>query len=347
MKKIIFTSVLIFLIFNSISFSQQRYPLIEVMTNYKCGLCPKAHNTLDNYVSDNPDGKYLNFIFYHMNYPYANDPFYQHNTKDVEERDAYYGQGSFTPKAYFDGSYQINNYNEWPGYLDAIVNEQSPLIIELSGFKEGNNMTINADIERTGLINDNDLKLHFVVVETIDIQTQNGIYPQLFVMRKMYPSANGEDFTIAQGEQKTVKKTIQLNPEWIPDSLSVVVFVQGNNSMQIHQSDRIDYKDLLVTSVNESKNKPEKFELMQNYPNPFNPSTKINFSISTESYVSLKVYNILGKEVTTLVSGNRDAGNYEINFNAESLSGGVYIYKLTAKNSKSNFEQTKKMILLK
>ena len=88
---------------------------------------------------------------------------------------------------------------------------------------------------------------------------------------------------------------------------------------------------------------PEKFILSQNYPNPFNPTTRIQYSILEKSLVTIKVYNILGKEVKTLVNENQNVGKYEISFNASDLCSGVYFYKLTA----GNFVETKKMILLR
>ena len=88
---------------------------------------------------------------------------------------------------------------------------------------------------------------------------------------------------------------------------------------------------------------PSHFNLKQNYPNPFNPTTKISYSIPQKSYVFLKVYDILGKEIVTLVNENKPAGNYEVNFDASSLASGIYFYKLQS----GNYIETKKMILLK
>ncbi len=88
---------------------------------------------------------------------------------------------------------------------------------------------------------------------------------------------------------------------------------------------------------------PVKFSLSQNYPNPFNPTTIINFQIPKFSLVTLKIYDILGREIRTLVNENRPAGNYKINFNAENLSSGIYLYRIIV----DDFIQTKKMILLK
>ena len=87
----------------------------------------------------------------------------------------------------------------------------------------------------------------------------------------------------------------------------------------------------------------DKFELLQNYPNPFNPATKIEYRISDQSFVSLKVYNILGDEVATLVNEEKPEGMYEVTFDAFNLSSGMYLYKLQA----GSFVEMKKMILLR
>ena len=95
-------------------------------------------------------------------------------------------------------------------------------------------------------------------------------------------------------------------------------------------------------------NGPKSFSLNQNYPNPFNPSTKIEFSLATTSRVTLKVFNLLGEEVATLINGTMVGGNHFINFNASELNSGMYIYKLEAAGSDgSNFSQIKKMMLIK
>jgi hypothetical protein len=101
--------------------------------------------------------------------------------------------------------------------------------------------------------------------------------------------------------------------------------------------------------LNERVSKPD-FRLDQNYPNPFNPITTISYSIPVRSEVSLKVYDILGKEVSILVNEEKNAGTYNIRFNAGSLASGVYLYRLetsTNNNVSRTFTQTKKLILLK
>lgn len=100
---------------------------------------------------------------------------------------------------------------------------------------------------------------------------------------------------------------------------------------------------LLAVEQDKIKNKPSNFFLSQNYPNPFNPSTKINFSIPQTRFVTLKIYDIIGKEISTLINEEKPAGNYEVEFNGSNLSSGVYFYKIKA----GSFINTKKFVLIK
>jgi hypothetical protein len=96
-----------------------------------------------------------------------------------------------------------------------------------------------------------------------------------------------------------------------------------------------------------ASNVPENFALEQNYPNPFNPVTNINYSLPIESTVSIKIFDITGKEIKEIVKNLQKAGNYSVQFNAADLSSGTYFYKITAENSRNSFSTTKKMILVK
>jgi len=83
--------------------------------------------------------------------------------------------------------------------------------------------------------------------------------------------------------------------------------------------------------------------LYQNYPNPFNPSTNIKFDVPKSGVVNLKIYDMLGREVNTLVNGFRNAGTYEVNFNAGNISSGIYFYRLQY----NGLVMTKKLMLIK
>ncbi len=99
-----------------------------------------------------------------------------------------------------------------------------------------------------------------------------------------------------------------------------------------------------AVSVSESEhNLLNSYYLHQNYPNPFNPSTRINYNVGEPGLVQLKIYNVLGVEVATLVNEQQNSGNYTADFNAARLSSGVYFYSLSV----NNFTQTRKMILEK
>ncbi len=95
--------------------------------------------------------------------------------------------------------------------------------------------------------------------------------------------------------------------------------------------------------INVNVNQPIEYSLSQNYPNPFNPTTNIKYSISSKQFVTLKIYDVLGNEVKTLVSENKESGNYTVKFNASNLASGIYFYRLKA----GNFSSVKKLILLK
>ncbi len=127
-------------------------------------------------------------------------------------------------------------------------------------------------------------------------------------------------------------------------------FVDENLSMgkyqyrlkQIDFNGSFEYSDIVEVDI-----APAVFALTQNYPNPFNPSTSIQYAISSRQFVTLKVYDILGKEVITLVNEEKAAGQYEVEFNPESSiknpASGIYYYQLRA----GNYVETKKMILMK
>jgi hypothetical protein len=104
------------------------------------------------------------------------------------------------------------------------------------------------------------------------------------------------------------------------------------------------YGDTSVVSAEEEKPAtPTEFSLSQNYPNPFNPSTSIQYAVSSRQFVTLKVYDVLGNEIATLVNEEKPAGEYEVEFDAIDLPSGIYFYQLKA----GNYIETKKMILLK
>ncbi|MCP5062977.1 MAG: T9SS type A sorting domain-containing protein [Ignavibacteriae bacterium] len=147
---------------------------------------------------------------------------------------------------------------------------------------------------------------------------------------------------------KLISQTLE---EEVYDAIGYVKDVFGNDTTHTYQTVT---KDLTV-GVDDEGPLVNRFDLYQNYPNPFNPTTTITFSVphpplflgglsaSKSQNVSLKVYNVLGKEVATLVNETKPVGRYSINFNATDLPSGIYFYRLQS----GKFAKTKQMLLLK
>lgn len=154
----------------------------------------------------------------------------------------------------------------------------------------------------------------------------------------------------------TNTKTASNPGTWPVDTLSCS-FPQGFDSVVVHyasppptckdygviyMADNMRVTPFNLTVVSEGE-LPEMFTLRQNYPNPFNPITTIQYELSRVSRVALKVYNMLGQEVTTLVDGPKQPGRYSVKWDAPNAAGGLYFYRLTA----GDFVQTKKLLLIK
>jgi hypothetical protein len=141
-----------------------------------------------------------------------------------------------------------------------------------------------------------------------------------------------------------IKQYIKFNPN-SPDS------IYAQFKLNIYSNDYLFWSDTFSVFVHtdpsgiktKNDNLPKIFTLKQNYPNPFNPSTNIEFSISKTEFVTLKIYNLLGQEVTTLVLDKLTPGNYKYTWDAADFASGIYYYKIQA----SDFVQTKKLIVLK
>lgn len=123
-------------------------------------------------------------------------------------------------------------------------------------------------------------------------------------------------------------------------SINILQTVNGSISGRIYFDECMSN---IITDVKESHSLPTEFKLEQNYPNPFNPSTIIKFHLAENIHVSLKVYDILGKEVATLTDELKSAGSYQVRFEASGLASGIYIYRLQA----GKFIDNKKLMLIK
>ncbi|MBU1094897.1 MAG: Omp28-related outer membrane protein [Bacteroidetes bacterium] len=342
--------LLFLLFFTTLSLSAQGFDrniLIEVFTNSHCSLCPAAHNTIDSYLASSANAEKVTFIYYHMTFPYSDDPINQANTGDASGRNNYYGPFSSTPITFFDGTTQSGSYSQWAANINSRLDVKSPVNILLSGSQEGSTVTIKADLEFSSGFNLGSAVIHFIVVEDVTYAGRNGINNHKNVMRKMITSPTGESITTV-GFQ-TANKSISLPESWNKNNLSFLVFIQNSVTKEVCQSEIIDYNSLVVTGITDESLSPNRFDLFQNYPNPFNPSTTIEYNVPSSELVSLSIYDVLGVEIVTLVNEKQAAGKYKVLFNSLSVSGGkglpsgIYFYKLNI----GDLSITKKMSIVK
>ncbi len=153
-----------------------------------------------------------------------------------------------------------------------------------------------------------------------------------------------------QGDDRKVLLTTSTT---LTDSMDIIQVsnVQSSSGETIITNSLSSFVVNHVTSVNDNKAVIDNFKLNQNYPNPFNPSTIISYQIPARSFVSIKVYNVLGIEITSLINDYKTSGKYSISFDALSVKGGlasgIYFYRLSATNKTGSFIKTRKMLLTK
>ncbi len=151
--------------------------------------------------------------------------------------------------------------------------------------------------------------------------------------------------TWSQGIYRLVNQDSTWLPVGLPNAY-VTSFASNNGYLYAATNNNSVWRRPIseITDVKETKGEiPNGFSLAQNYPNPFNPSTTIKYTLAGRQFVAVKVFDILGKEIKTLVNEEKPAGSYTILFNAAGLSSGIYFYKIQA----GKYSETKKMILLR
>jgi hypothetical protein len=163
-----------------------------------------------------------------------------------------------------------------------------------------------------------------------------------------------QNLGIAVGWSGTIIKTTDAGLNWDIQNSGTNNYLWGVSYIDSIHATSVGYQGTILNTkkgglnfIEEENNSIQlkKFLLEQNYPNPFNPSTSIQYAISSAQFVTLKVYDLLGREVATLVNEEKTAGSYNVEFRMQNLelSSGIYFYKLQA----GDFVETKKMILLK
>lgn len=158
---------------------------------------------------------------------------------------------------------------------------------------------------------------------------------------KVYRSTNGSHYSLYD---------TAYTPNYLDSSLvhGTTHYYYVVRVTSLGESDHSNIVSIMSIGIIDNPEIPAEYSLCQNYPNPFNPSTTISFGLKTDSKVNLKIYDVLGREIKTLINKNMSAGKYIEIFNASNIATGVYIYKLTAEGiDGSSFMDIKKMMLLK
>ncbi len=165
-------------------------------------------------------------------------------------------------------------------------------------------------------------------------------------------SFTDSDNGTAVGRNGTILRTTNGGTTWTSQTSGTTEQLEGVSFTDSYNGTAVGLNGKILRTTNggvtfveeeEIDEIPTEFLLSQNYPNPFNPSTKIRYSVPQSSSVVIKVFDILGNEIETLVNEEKSVGTYELNWNAENLPSGVYFYRLQA----GSFVETKKMVLMK
>jgi hypothetical protein len=336
--------------------SAARKILVEIFTSTTCAPCFAADDFyFNNWLPNYGGADQVITLSYHVWWPApGDDPMYLANTAPVQARVSYYQGGTaYAPRAFIDGFIDgTSNFANWPGAVETRFLDPSPVSITLTGGRSGNTLNMNASIHADAAVNSSNWRVHWVMIEGDISQPQNsgnGYVPFIhhYVHRSMTPDANGSAIAISQGQTVNIPKTITIPGTWIPGNCKVIVFVQNNTDKKLQNAEIIDVGAL--TGVGEpGSGIPGTFALGQNYPNPFNPATTIQYAVNSHSFVSIKVFNLLGEEVRTLVSSLTEPGNHTVEWDAIDNEGapvpsGVYLCTMTA----GQFRETRKLILLK
>jgi hypothetical protein len=179
---------------------------------------------------------------------------------------------------------------------------------------------------------------HWIIYQSPPGTNGETIFENVF--RRALPSSLGTPISTNAGTY-TFEFRYKIDPIFNDTSIFTTAFIQNDNNKSILNTAR---HGMYFTGITPNTNEiPDRIELNQNYPNPFNPTTTINFDLPKNEFVTLKVYDLLGKEIKTLVEGLHKAGKYNIVADMSNLSSGIYFYTLRT----DNFVDTKKMTLLK
>ena len=363
-KRLLFVLTILFisgLLFTGEIYSGPRNIVMEFSTGTWCGFCPCGEQVADSILTAYPN---TIIIGYHSG---GSDPFVNAEATAVFNLIGY----SASPTLCLDrtnhpgdASHPYVSYSQWSNkYYQRYTTSPTTVIDVVVTSKDYNPSTrvLNVTVSATALQNlTGQYKVHFIMTES------NIVYPQNFYtcgyvgydsnyIHKWFPrtiinGSTGENLNTGgvwnQNQVITKSFTKTVSGAWVADNCKYIALVFKDSSTGIFVSEIQQAVQKGVTSplgVEEENKIPSDYSLSQNYPNPFNPVTHIHFSIPKSGNVSLRIYDISGKEIAVFHNGFMQAGIYNAEVDGSKWASGVYFYKLESEG----FSAVKKMLLVK
>lgn len=327
-----------------------RNVLLEYCTGTWCQWCPCGASTAHTLETTYPS---LVVVAYHGS---GSDPWINFNGNGI--------LGALSLNAYPTGIVDRQNapgdYTTWTGLVTNRYTNYATTPVSINivsqNYNSSNgqlNVSLNASTN-CNLTGTYSITYEIMENNLVYAQTGNGTCPgsstfvHNHVVRNVVNGMNGETLTTTNWNAgQTISKSFSttIPSAWIAANCQLVIYVykgaSANNMAEVQNALKTN---VIPNSIsNENIGIPKNFEMNQNYPNPFNPTTNIKFGLPKAGNTSLKVYNILGKEVMSMFEGYMDAGYYNCTLDASKLSSGVYFYTLTS----GNYTETKKMSVVK
>jgi hypothetical protein len=314
--------------------------VLEIGTGTWCQFCPGSAMGAEDLVAN---GHSVAVVEYHQGDNYQNPP--------GLDRIGYYGITGY-PTAVFDGVEKFvggsQNQSMYPQYLpiyqDRIV-INSAFTMDIFGENVGNEYTITVRINRQATIPYQNLKLHVALTESDIPHNWFGLDHLDWVERIMIPGSGGTDIDMISNEVLDVVLNFTFDNAWDIQHCELAAFIQNTDDKEILQGTKEMILDLVPVGIEDNMEVtlPVETALKGNYPNPFNASTTIEYSLSEEQFVTIRLYDLLGREVSTLISGQLQAGDHSVTFDASDLSSGLYFYRMDT----DKYSETRKMSLIK
>lgn len=324
--------------------------LFEGCTGTWCGYCPCGHEILEGIVESSPS---MLVLEYHGGG--GGDPWLTFNGNTIISLLGY----TAYPRATIGRREGNLNRAYWVGAVNNQVNLQPPITLSFSHNYNPTTRQLDIHVTATALRTiDTTTRVSVTLTENNLVYYQSSYtgcppggstYVHKYVVRSMVNGALGDTLSSGsweQGATKTKSFSTSIDAGWNAANIEIGAFVYlatpgGTLNSQCHVLQTA--KNGIVTSVNGSGEIVEGFHLQQNYPNPCNPTTNIKFSVAAVSHVSLKVYDALGRDVSTLCDCILEPGAYNAGFDGSRLASGVYFYRLRA----GSFVDTKKFTLVR